>query len=105
VVAKVNGKQVCESKAVYGGADATLGGGMGGHMRSISDGGPHESNGKWETISEMSQCYGPIQIKKGDTFELEAFYDTVLHPVRHQSNGGEAEMMALGVTFMAVAGK
>lgn len=102
VVAKVNGKPVCESKAVYGGPDATSGGGMEGHMRSITDPGPHESGGKWETISEMSQCYGPIEVKKGDTYELEANYDTVLHPTRHQPKGGEAEMMALGVAFMAV---
>jgi hypothetical protein len=101
VVAKVNGMVVCESKATYGGADATAGG-MGGHMRTVADPGPHEGGGGWETISEMSQCYGPIEVKKSDLYELEANYDTVLHPTRHQVGGGEAEMMALGVAFMAV---
>jgi hypothetical protein len=84
VIAKVNGKPVCESKAVYGGTGATMGGGMGG-----AGGHPHgrytESEldptpGVWETIGEMTQCYGPIKVSKGDTIEMEATYDMNKHP-------------------------
>jgi hypothetical protein len=84
VVAKVNGKQVCESKAIYGGAGATMSAGMGGmsghsHGRyTISDRDPVP--GKWETIGEMTQCYGPIKVSKGDTIEMEANYDMNKHP-------------------------
>lgn len=74
---------------------------MGSHERSVADPGPH-GDALFETIVEMSQCYGPIEVKKGDTYLLEAKYDTVKHPVRHQPKGGEAEMMALGVAFMAL---
>jgi hypothetical protein len=74
LVAKVNGKVVCESKAIYGASGSA--GGMGGMRRRD---GPHSSGG-WKTISEMSQCYGPIKISKGSTFELEAKYDLIKHP-------------------------
>lgn len=70
-------------------------------MRSVADPGPHD-DGNLENVLDMSQCYGPIEVKKGDTYLLEANYDSVKHPVRHQPNAGEAEMMALGVTFSAL---
>jgi hypothetical protein len=84
VVAKVNGKQVCESKAVYGGAGATMGGGMGGmgghsHGR-FTNRALDPAPGLWETIGEMTQCYGPIKVFKGDTIEMEASYDMNKHP-------------------------
>jgi hypothetical protein len=60
VIVKINGKPVCESKAVYGGKDAT------------SDG--------WATIGEMTPCYGPISVKKGDLMTLESNYDLEKHP-------------------------
>ncbi|KAE9980993.1 hypothetical protein EG328_011894 [Venturia inaequalis] len=98
----INNQTVCESKAKYGPAAALSGiGAMGSHERNVADPGPH-GDALFETIVEMSQCYGPIEVKKGDTYLLEAKYDTVKHPVRHQPKGGEAEMMALGVAFMAL---
>ena len=42
--------------------------------------GKHDGSGTWETISEMTQCYGPIKISKGSTFELEAKYHLVKRP-------------------------
>jgi hypothetical protein len=84
VVAKVNGKQVCESKAVYGGAGATMGGGMsgmGGHSHAkYTESKLDPTPGQWETIGEMTQCYGPIKVSKGDTIEMEASYDMNKHP-------------------------
>jgi hypothetical protein len=41
-------------------------GGMKGHG-THADG----SDSKWETISEMSQCYGPIRVSKNDKLEVE----------------------------------
>jgi hypothetical protein len=43
--------------------------GMGG-MEGHSVGGDGKDK-KWETISEMSQCYGPIRVNKSDKLEVE----------------------------------
>jgi hypothetical protein len=61
----INNKEVCNSEAVYGNAEGTT-----------------EIDGKkWETISRMTECDGPIQVKKGDKFTLRAAYDVIKHPV------------------------
>lgn len=61
----VNGKYTCSSNAVYGG-----------------EGGTTTQNGKkWETISSMTMCPGPIKIKDGDYMTLNARYDLVKHPL------------------------
>jgi hypothetical protein len=66
VAVKINGKEVCDSQAVYGGKDATS---------------HHASNTEnWETISEMTSCYGPIKVVKGDNMTLESNYDLEKHP-------------------------
>jgi hypothetical protein len=65
VAAYVNGKLVCNSVASYG-----LEGG-----RTIVDG------KEWKTISKMSECLDPIELKKGDTIKLEASFDNVAHPL------------------------
>jgi hypothetical protein len=66
VVLELNGKEICDSKAVYGG-----------------DGGEGVSpSGKpWETIRQMTQCTTPIDVKKGDVVGLKTYYDTKLHPL------------------------
>lgn len=58
-------------------------------------------NGSFETVLEISQCCGLIELKKGNTNLLGSNCDTIKHPVRLQPNVGEAEMMALGITFLA----
>jgi hypothetical protein len=78
-VVKVNGKQICESKAVYGGAGAVMSG-MGGHPHGKYTDNGHDQSPSWETIGEMTQCYGPIKVSKGDTIEIEASYDMEKHP-------------------------
>jgi hypothetical protein len=60
----VNGKEACSSNAVYGGTGATL----------IVDG------KEWQTITQMTECAGPIQIKQGDKIQVVAAYDTITHP-------------------------
>jgi hypothetical protein len=60
LVAKVNGKVVCDSKAIYGGISM--------------------NSGDQGTISAMEYCFGPIKVTKGDTMSLEAHYDLNLHP-------------------------
>jgi hypothetical protein len=60
-----NGKPVCVSEAIYGGAESTLIG---------------QDGTKWETINSMTECTKAIRIEKGDKMRLEAIYDTKKHP-------------------------
>jgi hypothetical protein len=61
----LNGKEICVSKAEYGGA--------GGTMKAGAK--------EWTTISKMSDCLEPVAVKKGDYLRLEASYDTIKHPL------------------------
>jgi hypothetical protein len=65
VIAFVNGKKICTSTATYGSAGA----------QTIVDG------KKWTTISKMSECIEPLELKKGDNITIEATYDNVAHPL------------------------
>ena len=72
IKAFINGKEVCSSKAEYGGE---------GHV------GVSVNGEKWETIRHMTSCSDPIVVKKGDKIGLKAFYDTGLHPAREMEHG------------------
>ncbi|KAK3079380.1 hypothetical protein LTS18_005003 [Coniosporium uncinatum] len=74
----VNDKPACVSKAEYGkGAAADV-------------------NGKaWQTIEQLSDCNGPIAIKKGDTLSMVATYDLKTHPIRPMAEGEEGHGMDL----------
>lgn len=75
----LNDKPICTSVASYGGvahATAVLGG------------------KKWETISKMSDCTEPIDVKRGDQLKMESIYDLESHPLR-ESNGEEMEEMGI----------
>jgi hypothetical protein len=61
----INGKEVCDSRAQYGGE---------GHTGKTPDG--HV----WETIRVTSTCREPIKVIKGDKLYMEAHYDLGLHP-------------------------
>jgi hypothetical protein len=61
----INGKEVCNSKAEYGGE---------GHTSKTADG------KVWETIRTTSTCNQPIKVVKGDKLYMEAHYDLDLHP-------------------------
>jgi hypothetical protein len=78
----INGKEICDSVAFYGGNDqATLVG---------------PDGKKWETLSGMSECARVMKVKEGDLLRMDAYYDTDAHPLR--STGGiDAEEM--GVYF------
>jgi Stress up-regulated Nod 19 len=102
IVLKINEKEVCDSKATYGGE---------GHTAKTPDG------KVWETIATTSTCLEPIKVAKGDKLYMEAHYDLDLHPSREQgghggmkrfadiiADGGEAaEQMALVITHFAYA--
>jgi hypothetical protein len=48
----VNGKQACDSRAIY-----------------------KPGKGNWVTIDHMTYCSDPIKVSKGDNITLQAFYD------------------------------
>ena len=60
----VNDKLVCSSNAEYGGNGGNL----------IVDG------KEWQTITKMTECAGPIGVKKNDKITVSAAYDTIAHP-------------------------
>jgi hypothetical protein len=60
----LNGKQICNSKAIYGGEATTT-----------------TIDGKsWQTISKMEACFEPVKVKVGDTLEVAAHFDLQKHP-------------------------
>ena len=62
---RLNNKALCTSAAKYGGE---------GHTTSV--------NGRtWETINEMTPCYGPLPVKKGDKLSFSGVYDLKAHPL------------------------
>jgi len=75
----VNGKYICSSNAIYGGESGT----------TIQNG------KKWETISGMSVCPGPVKIKDGDYMTLTSRYDLSKHPLRQTGSGMGAEVMGM----------
>jgi len=89
IVLKLNDRVICDSQAVYGGdGSETVG----------ADG------KKWMTISAMTECNKPIEVKKGDVIVTEAIYDTDLHPLRQAAHGhGDGESM--GTFFVNFVGK
>ena|ERR1700744_4582124 len=69
----VNNKMVCSSRAVYG-------------TKLKIDG------KEWTTLSEMTDCTTPFEVKRGDQLRLVVNYDEISHPKR-QSQDFEAEEM------------
>jgi len=63
--AKLNGKEVCNSKALYGGP---------GHE------GASQTGEKWTTINSMEFCEEPIKVSKGDKLTITADFDMIAHP-------------------------
>jgi hypothetical protein len=63
--AKINGKEVCNSKALYGGP---------GHE------GTSEKGEKWTTINSMEFCEESIKVSKGDNLTITADFDMSAHP-------------------------
>jgi hypothetical protein len=61
----LNGKEICNSRAVYGGD---------GFEGKSEDGKP------WYTINHMETCAKDIAVKAGDKIAMQANYDTEKHP-------------------------
>jgi hypothetical protein len=58
----INGKPVCDSKAVYG-------------TKLKMD------NGKeWTTITKMTDCEEPFSVKTGDMITMKVSFDEINHP-------------------------
>jgi hypothetical protein len=64
IILKLNDKQICDSRAIYGGD---------GNEAVGPDGRP------WETIRAMTECNDPIPVKAGDILSTTAVYDTTAH--------------------------
>jgi hypothetical protein len=84
----LNDKLICESRAEYGGPEGTF---------------SREDGFKWEGISLMTPCDGPVDIKKGDVLTMVSTYDTSKRPLRHSHGSGEMEEM--GVFTLSFAEK
>ncbi|KAF1810042.1 hypothetical protein P152DRAFT_484128 [Eremomyces bilateralis CBS 781.70] len=86
----VNEKEVCNSKAIYGGGAQAVG------------------EEPWETIVGYEKCPEGIRIVKGDQVHIKAKYDLTQHRLRPSSDGDDhahgegAEGMALSITVFAV---
>jgi hypothetical protein len=65
IVVKVNDKEVCDSKALYGGE---------GHTSTTAEG------KVWQTIRETTECGKGTKVKKGDKIFMQGNYDLDLHP-------------------------
>jgi hypothetical protein len=84
---ELNGKTVCDSRAIYGGE---------GNSAMAPDG------RKWETIRAMTECNEPIPVKAGDNVSTTAMYDTSAHALRHSATGhGDGDSM--GTMFINFA--
>jgi hypothetical protein len=101
---KVDGKQVCDSVAKYGAGKAGMGGGamagMGGGSASTSA----PSIASVEHITSMSACTGDSlgikQLKKGQKWELEAFYDYAKHNGMTHENGKQENVMGISIMYV-----
>lgn len=124
---KLNGKFLCSSEAVYGdstesaegmgghshsdkkaapaaGAAGAAGGMAGmGHSKRAELDGPKSGTPAIKTITGMTTCKGPFQVKKGDTLSMAAVYDLKAHPLRVSLSGSKASdvMGMMGLSFSA----
>jgi hypothetical protein len=64
----INGKEVCNSKAVYSS-------GLRDHHGKNTT-----ATGGWLTMDYMTPCEEPIKVSKGDKLGLEANFDLEQHP-------------------------
>jgi hypothetical protein len=71
VVFRLNGDEICNSKAEYQAAAVGSSASGHGHPAGRSDDG---------MLSGMTTCTKPVSVKKGDKMSVEAFYDVEKHP-------------------------
>ncbi|KAF2401734.1 hypothetical protein EJ06DRAFT_357379 [Trichodelitschia bisporula] len=87
----LNGKPVCDSKAIYGNPATAVHDHLGDNQ---------------ETVVSMTECSDIIPVKKGDAIKLVAHYDLNKHPARAMAGEHSHEMMSqMGVQTMYFAAK
>lgn len=77
----INGKEVCESKAVYA------------------------KEGNQEKLVSMSQCPPSIKVKKGDDLTMRSIYDLKTHPMRKGAEHnamGMADVMGMLYNYWSI---
>lgn len=70
---RLNGKDICTSRAEYNASTVGTGHGHG-------DGAAGATMTEEAMMSGMTGCMEPVAIKKGDEISVEAFYDVEKHP-------------------------
>jgi hypothetical protein len=71
VVFRLNGQEICDSRAEY----------KASAVGSLAPGHSHQGgNSEDGMLSGMTGCMKPINVKKGDKVSVEAFYDVEKHP-------------------------
>lgn len=113
----VDGKQICDSVATYGAGKAGMGGPAGGAMGGMG-GGEHASAPSTATkdgaappkvaatehITAMSGCFddklGLKELKKGQKWQLEAFYDYGKHAGMTHENGKQENVMGIAIMYI-----
>jgi hypothetical protein len=70
-VFRLNGEQICDSRAEYKAAAVGSASSEHGHGGGSSEDG---------MLSGMTGCTKPVSVKKGDKISVEAFYDVEKHP-------------------------
>jgi hypothetical protein len=66
MVVRLNGREICTSKAYYGASMRIEG---------------NQSASNWTTISYMTECDDIIPVKKGDTISVDVSWYKVAHPL------------------------
>lgn len=108
----VDGKQICDSVATYGVGKAGMGGPAGGAMGGMG-GSEHTASkdaagapkmASQEHITAMSGCHdeklGLKQLKRGQKWVLEAFYDYAKHPGMTHANGKQENVMGIAIMYI-----
>jgi hypothetical protein len=104
----VDGKQICDSVATYGSGKAGMGGpamgGMDGGEKATAPKGAAPSLAKQEHITAMSGCFddklGLKELKKGQKWTLEAFYDYSKHAGMTHGNGKQENVMGIAIMYI-----
>jgi hypothetical protein len=76
MVFSLNGKQICDSRTEYNGADAGE-----AAQAATQPGGHLHGDMKGGAMSGISICMNGTEYKKGDKLSISATYDLDLHPL------------------------
>lgn len=95
----VDGKLTCDNGASYGGKPEFVNAPMDGAMA-----GGHSHGGATKHISDMTICHGKSvpypHMRKGQKWQLKAFYDFDKNPGMKHENGAWDEVMGIEIMFV-----